>query len=69
MSTKKAKLKELEKDKKTNKEAIEKMIDEINQLKFDNVQLQEDIFDYFEKLLSPELIAKWRVIVKEECES
>ena len=40
MSTKKAKLKELEKDKKTNKEAIEKMIDEINQLKFDNVQLQ-----------------------------
>ena len=47
MFTKKAKLKDIEKDKKTNKEAIEKIIDEINKLKFDNVQLQEDIFDYF----------------------
>ena len=67
MSTKKAKLKELEKDNKTKKEAIEKLIDEINKLKFNNVQLQEDVFNYFEKLFSPELTAKWRVIVKEEC--
>lgn len=38
-------------------------------MKFSNIQLQEDVFDYFEKILSPELTAKWRVIVKEECES
>ena len=68
MSLKKAKLKDIEKDKNTNKDSIEKMIDEINQLKFDNVQLQEDVFDYFDNLLSPELTEKWSVIVKEECE-
>ena len=45
MYSKKSKFKELDKDKKTNKYSIKKMIDKINQLKFDNVQLQEDIFD------------------------
>ena len=65
-SAKKAKMREL--DKKTDKEAIDKLKDEINGLVFANVQLQEDVFDYFEKLLSPELTAKWRDIVKEECE-
>ena len=63
-SAKKAKIREMEKEK--NKEAVDKLTDEINGLKFANIQLQEDVFDYFEKLLSPELTAKWRVIVKEE---
>ena len=67
-SSKKAKMIELEKDKKTNKDAIEKLTKKINGLKFANIQLQEDVFDYLEKLLSPELTARWRDIVKEECE-
>ena len=35
-------------------------------VKFANVQLQEEVLDYFEKLLSPELTARWRDIFKED---
>ena len=43
-------------------------MESITDFKLANIQLQEDVFDYFEKLLNPKLTAKWRVIVKEECE-
>ena len=66
--SKKAKIKELEKSDDDQAVEIVKLYDSITALKFANVQLQEDMFDYFEKLLSPDLTAKWRVIVKEECE-
>ena len=66
VSSKKAKIKELEKENGDKKAEIDKLNEDITALKFANIQLQEDVFDYFEKLLSPEFMAKWRVIVKEE---
>ena len=68
VSSKKAKIKELKDKGDEDQVEIDKINDSITALKFANVQLQEDMFDYFEKLLSPDLTAKWRVIVKEECE-
>ena len=62
------KIKEIEKNDEDKSVEIGKINESITALKFANVQLQEDMFDYFEKLLSPELTAKWRVIFKEECE-
>lgn len=49
MSRKKAKIKELEKSDDDQVLEIHKLNESITTLKFANVQLQEDLLDYFKK--------------------
>ena len=49
-----------------NQAEIENLVEANRELTEIVCTLQKDAFDYFEKLLSPALVVKWQLIVKEE---
>ena len=55
-------------DKTHDKAQLKILNKELKEHKSTCMRAQEDAFDYFEKLLAPENVERWRNIVKEQCE-